>query len=149
MSQQDVETAKRGYALVNAAYRSGDAHELRAFMEVFWDPDVVLVPAGLLPESQSARGWDGVLQFMMGQMQAFEPGSMWLEPLEYIDAGDRVVVPYRFGGRARHTGIDVEFCFVHVFTQRRGKTVRVDVYQSKNEALEDVGLSTQDAQAES
>jgi ketosteroid isomerase-like protein len=140
MSQEDVETAKSGYALLNDAYRSGDARGLRTFLEEFWDPDVVLVPAGLLPESESVRGWDGALQFLTGQMQAFEDGSMWLEPLEYIDAGDRLAVPYRFGGRARHTGIDVEFFFVHVFTQRRGKVVRLDVYQSKEEALEDAGL---------
>jgi ketosteroid isomerase-like protein len=72
---------------------------------------------------------------------------MWLEPLEFIDAGDRLVVPYRFGGKARHTGIEVEFSFVHVFTQRRGKAVRVDVYETKEQAFEDVGLSERDAHA--
>jgi hypothetical protein len=55
-----------------------------------------------------------------------------------------MVVPYRFGGRAEHTGIEVEFEFVHVFTQRRGKTVRLDVYPTKQEALADVGLAPAD-----
>jgi ketosteroid isomerase-like protein len=88
------------------------------------------------------HGWDGVLAFMANQMPAFEEGSMWIEPLEYIDAGDRLIVPYRFGGRAHHTGIDMEFSFVHVFTQRRGKTVRVDVYETKDEAMSDIRLSS-------
>jgi ketosteroid isomerase-like protein len=150
MSQRDIENARRGYAVLNEAYRSGDVDRFRPILEALWDPEVVFVAAGVLPDSSaSAHGWDGVLGFISGQMQAFEEGSMWIEPLEYIDAGDRLVVPYRFGGRARHTGIEVEFSFVHVFTQRRGKTVRVDVYETKEEALEDVGLSELEAHADS
>ena len=126
--------------MLNKAYRTGDVADFRAFIKEFWDPEIVLVPAGVLPESGTVQGWEGVLHFLTEQMQAFEEKSMFLEPLEYIDAGDRVVVPYRFGGRARHTGIEVEFSFVHVFTQRRGKAVRVDVYTTKAEALEDLGL---------
>ena len=140
MAELDVENARRGYAILNQAYQSGNPDDFRPFLEEFWDPEVVFVPAGVLPESASVKGWDGVVQFMSGQMQAFEDGSMWMEPLEYIEAGDRLIVPYRFGGRAQHTGIEVEFHFVHVFTQRRGKTVRVDVYRTKEEALEDLGL---------
>ena len=51
-----------------------------------------------------------------------------------------MVVPVRFGGRARHTGIDVEFSYVHVLTVQNGKTVRIDVYESKAQALEAAGL---------
>lgn len=76
MAQQDVEIARKGYALLNEAYRSGDVRDLRAFLEEFWDPDVVLVPAGLLPESQTVRGWDGVLQFMTGQAGSRSNTSM-------------------------------------------------------------------------
>ena len=49
-------------------------------------------------------------------------------------------MPVRFGGRARHTGIEVEFSYVHVITIQNGRTVRVDVYESKAQALEAVGL---------
>jgi ketosteroid isomerase-like protein len=149
VSQEDIENARRGYAALNDAYRSGDVERFRATLEEFWDPEVVFVPAGVLPESRTVHGLEDMLEFTADQMQAFEQGSMWIEPLEYIQAGDRMVVPYRFGGRARHTGIAVEFSFVHLFTQRRGKTVRVDVYTSKDEAFADVGLSEQDAHADS
>ena len=71
-------------------------------------------------------------------MQAFE--QRWIEPEEFIDSGDVLVVPVRFGGRARHTGIEVEFSYVHVITIQNGRTVRVDVYESKAQALEAVGL---------
>ena len=140
MSQEDVANARRGYEAVNRAYRSGDVNEFRPHLEAFFDPEVVFEPAGVLPETDAVQGWDGVLRFTAEQMKAFKDGSMWMEPVEYIDAGDRLVVPYRFGGVARHTGIDVEFSFVHVFTVRDGKAVRVDVYVTKDQALEAVGL---------
>jgi ketosteroid isomerase-like protein len=141
MSQQDVENARRGYAALNEAYRSGDVNDFLPILEEYWDPEVVFEPAGVLPESRTVHGWDGILRFTAEQMKAFRDRSVWLEPLEYIDAGERLVVPYRFGGVARHTGIEVELSFVHVFTIRNGKTVRVDVYETKAEALEAAGLS--------
>ena len=148
MPREDIERARHGYSLLNDAYRRADVDVFRPVLEEYWDPDVVFVPAGVLPESDPVKGWDGMLEFTANQMQAFEDGSMWLEPLEYIDAGDRLIVPYRFGGRARSTGIPVEFSLVHVFTQRRGKTVRVDVYRSRDEALSDLGLSPADVRSE-
>ena len=63
---------------------------------------------------------------------------MWIRPEEFIEVGDRVVVPYRMGGHARHTGIEVEFAFAHVFTMRDEKVVRLDVFESKAAALEAV-----------
>ena len=103
-----------------------------------WDPAIVLRTADTFVESGEWRGYEGLLRFTSEQMQAFE--QMWIEPEEFIDAGDVLVVPVRFGGRARHTGIDVEFSYVYVITIQNGRTVRVDVYESKAQALEAVGL---------
>jgi ketosteroid isomerase-like protein len=137
MSQSIVETAQRGYAHLNRAYRSGDVNDFLPWLEEQFDPEVVFVPAGVLPESRPASGWDGMLAYVAEQMKAFEDGSMWLEPTEYIDAEDDawLVVPYRFGGTARHTGIEVTFEFVHVFTLRDGLTVRIEVYETREQAL--------------
>jgi ketosteroid isomerase-like protein len=141
MAEGDIEIAKRGYALWNEAYRTGDVEVLRPFLEEHWDPDAVFIPAGVLPESQTVQGIDGLLRFAAEQMKAFADATMWVEPLEFIDRGDVLVVPYRFGGTANHTGIPVEWTFVHVFTQRHGKTVRCDVYRTREEAFADLGIS--------
>jgi ketosteroid isomerase-like protein len=50
------------------------------------------------------------------------------------------VVPVRFGGRARHSGIEVEFSFTHVLTFQAGKLARLDIYSTFPQALEAVGL---------
>jgi ketosteroid isomerase-like protein len=86
------------------------------------------------------QGWDGVVQFIAEQMKAFEHGAMWMEPLEYLDGEDVMVVPYRFGGRAAYTGLDVEFAFAHVIFYRDGKVARVDVHPTKEQALAAAGL---------
>ena len=141
MDESDIEIAKRGYAVWNEVYRTGDVELVRPFLEEHWAADAVFVPAGILPESQPVHGVDGLMRFTLEQMKAFADGSMWIEPLEFIDRGDALVVRYRFGGTANHTGLPVEWEFAHVFTQRHGKTVRCDVYPSLAEALADVGAA--------
>jgi ketosteroid isomerase-like protein len=63
------------------------------------------------------------------------------EPHEFIDAGDAVVVPVRFYGKAKGTGEELSFELVHVWTARGERASRLDVYSSKEEALAAVGLS--------
>ena len=138
MSQRDVENARRGYAAINDAYRSGDVNDFLPIAEEMWDPDIVLtLPGGVLGGGETWRGYDGMLRFIGHQMEAFR--EMWIEPEEFIDAGDKLVVPVRFGGQARHTGIELEFTFVHVWTMSDGKAIRMEVFETKREALEAVG----------
>src|SRR3954447_2536238 len=106
MAQQHVEDARRVYELMNEAYRTGDPEIIRPHLQARCDPEVLLEPAGVLPETQTAHGYDGVVDFMALQMKVFADGSMWIEPTQFIDEGDHVVAPHRFGGRARETGID-------------------------------------------
>jgi ketosteroid isomerase-like protein len=136
MSQENVELARRGYETLNVAYKTGNFQD--AF-ERFCDPDIVLTPSGILPESSQMHGHEGMVRFATLQTEAFD--DFWVEPQAFIDAGDRVVVPVRFGGRAHHSGLDVAFEVVHVLTARDGKWTRIDMYASKAQALEAVGLS--------
>ena len=140
MSDEDIANARRVYETLNEAYKRNDPSLFLPVLEQFWDPDVLFVPAGVFPESEVVHGREAMIDFVAEQMKAFEPGTMFMEPLEFIEVGSTIVVPYRFGGRASHTGIDVVFSFVHVATQRHGKTVRVDVYLTKEEALADLGF---------
>jgi ketosteroid isomerase-like protein len=60
---------------------------------------------------------------------------------ELIDGGDQVLAHARFGGKARHTGIELDFSVYHVLTIRDGKTVRLEMYADKSKAVEAAGLS--------
>ena len=136
-----MENARRVYTTLNEAYRAGDPSIFRPIVEEYCDQNVVFEPAGMLPDStrRPHKGWDGLLAFIGNQMEAFSEG--WLEATEFIDHGDYLIVPYRMGGRARHTELPVEFSFVHLITIQDGKVTRLEVHRTKADALEAAGLS--------
>jgi ketosteroid isomerase-like protein len=72
--------------------------------------------------------------------------SAWIEINEVIEAGDHLVVPHTTHVRGRD-GIEAEARTTWLFTIRKGKIERGCLYQDKQEALEAIGLSGQDAQA--
>src|SRR5436309_2420282 len=106
---ESLDLVRSIYAALNEAYRTGEY--ATADLATYAHPDVVLRPSGMFPESGDYHGYDALRQFSENQAQAFE--SMGVEPSEFIEAGDRVVVPIRFGGKARHTGIEAMFEVVH------------------------------------
>ena len=71
------------------------------------------------------------------------------EPLDFIEVGDRVVVPNRQWGIGSTSGIPVEDEFTWVYEIRDSQIARVDEYDTLEEALEAAGLSEQDAHADS
>ena len=136
MSRENVEIVKRSYDGINDAYKTGDY--LRPIEEVC-HPDVVLRTSGMFPESGEYHGYAGLREFTSNQAEAFE--QMSVQPAEFVDAGDQIVVPVRFGGKARHTGIETTFSVTHVWTIHDGKVSRLDMYRSREAALKAVGLA--------
>jgi ketosteroid isomerase-like protein len=70
------------------------------------------------------------------------------EPHEFIEAGDLVVVPITGHARGRD-GIEVTASPTIVWTIRDGAIERASMYQEKEDALDAVGLSEQDAHTDS
>jgi ketosteroid isomerase-like protein len=91
-------------------------------------------------------------------LEGFRAGWLdWLEPWEsyrvevedVVDAGDDALVLVRdYGRRAGSTG-EVSVVGGAVWTVREGRVARVAFYLKRSEALEAVGLSEQDAHADS
>ena len=132
MSRENVEIVRRQ----TEAYARGDWEEAMSF----FDPDVVYDIT-----RNSAGG--GVFHGLQGVWRGF---AEWIgsweeyrtEVLEVIDAGeDKVVVTTRQTGKGRGSGIEVEMANGVVNTLRNGKVIRMDVFPSRAEALEAVGLS--------
>jgi ketosteroid isomerase-like protein len=66
--------------------------------------------------------------------------SLRIEPHEFIEAGEHVVVPWTFHAMGRD-GIEVQARVTWTFTIRDGAIERICMYQERQEALEAVGLS--------
>jgi hypothetical protein len=73
--------------------------------------------------------------------------SVWIEPHEFIDADDLVIVPYTLHVRGRE-GIEVVSRPTTVWTIRDRAIERISMYQERHEAIEAVGLSEQEAHAD-
>jgi len=70
--------------------------------------------------------------------------SQWdehrVEPQEFIDAGDRVVVLLREFQRGKRSGIELSAATAVVADLRHGRIVRIQGYMDQAEALKAVGL---------
>ncbi len=123
MSQENLDTVRRGYE----AFTQGD---MDAILEIV-HPEVEV--HALIDAFQGREGF-----VTYAQTPNFD--DFQVDPEEFTDAGDKVLVAVRVAGRGKSSGVDVAMRNFHVCTLRDGKLVRLDVYASKDEALEAVGL---------
>src|SRR4051794_19827140 len=120
MAQDNVATAQPLYTAFDAASAPPEAGMLRAIV----DPDVV--------------GLEGVQAWMQGFFDVFE--EITIEPQEYIEVGDIVVVPTKQRFRSK-AGLDVEWEVTQVLRFRNGTLVYATGYRDHAKALEAVGLA--------
>ena len=139
MSQESVERSERAVAAINETYRTGDLGPWRRYVEATYDPGIVLDATGGAFTEGEWQGHDGVVGFVANQMDVLD--DMWLRVDDHIhDTDDCAVVAITFGGRARHSGLEVTLHPVHVFRLRDGKVVHWSIFQEREQALEAVGL---------
>lgn len=125
VSQENVDKARSFIEAYNA--RDFDT-ALKDF-----DPEIDWV----LPERQSSdsgRGTGAVLRFFEDIEETFD--DLWLDPQEYVEAGDMVATRLRHHGRSK-SGIELDTELYHqIATFRDGKIVRMEYVGSWPEALE-------------
>ena len=131
MATDNVEIVRRGYR----AFRNGG---VEAILELL-DPRIEWhMSAAFTHEPRIYRGHDGVREvFAFFDERIQELGA---EPHEFIDAGDRVIVPLRMSGRLRDTGEPVAYELVQVWTGRDGKAIKLVTYPDTRAATGDPDL---------
>src|SRR4051812_3188582 len=139
MSQQNVEIVQRFY---DAWLRD----EYPGPLELL-DPEVVYVnPAGAIEPGTR----HGVHAFARAVEKLLESWEFWrAETEDFRTAEDQVAVVVRYRARGRGSGVEVEGRESALWTLREDKVVRYEWFHGPTEALEAVGLSEQDAHANS
>jgi ketosteroid isomerase-like protein len=130
MSKENVEVVRRQ----NEAFNRGDA---AAVLELS-DPSIEWWDREDDPGAGVHRGHDGLGRALE---ELADLAELHIEPKEFIEAGDYVVVPVRLSGRGQASGVSFEEHEVHVFRLRDGKITELREYREKGEALEAVGLA--------
>jgi ketosteroid isomerase-like protein len=131
--------------IVKAAY---DAFNREDWDAMFKDA----APGAETDFSRAIGPWRGVFGLDQIRRLVREFRETWesarMEPHEFIEAGDLVVVPGTQHVKGRG-GIEVVVRGTFVWTIRNGAIERVTMYQERQDALEDLGLSEHDAHADS
>ena len=130
MSQENVEIVKAWYD---------------AFNREDWDAMLKDAAPGFEVDFSRALGpWRGIYGLDQARRFGEEFREMWesarMEPHEFIEAGDLVVVPGTQHVKGRG-GIEVVVRGTAVWTIRNGAIERITLYQERQDALEDLGLS--------
>jgi ketosteroid isomerase-like protein len=132
MSQENVE-------VVRGAYEAFERGDLQAVSR-FHDPEIEWQTSSEDPDATTHRGRSAVRRYIEGYMETFPGFRAELE--ECFEApGDRVFTTTRYTGRARASGIDMDWRQSLVYTVQAGLITRVEEYFDRAEALEAAGLS--------
>jgi ketosteroid isomerase-like protein len=132
VSNADVETIRRFYELWNGG-------DVDALMELF-DVDAQVRPAlsAFLPTTLY-RGRDEVAAWYE---ETNEPwADLCVEPKHVIGVGDRVLGIVRLTARSPGAHVDVETEIAHIATMRKGLIFRLDGYEERAAALQDLGVT--------
>ncbi len=125
MSQENVEVVREIYRL----WERGD------FSSSEWaDPDIEFLPSAG-PDEAVHRGIEAMAEAWREWLSAWE--EFKVEPCEFIDAGDDVLVLTEFRGRGKASGISVDAMpGGSLFTFHDGSVVRLATYTDRAKALE-------------
>ena len=142
MSQENVEMVRgmwEPFKGVDLTAVDWDDEAIREMSERFWSPEVELRWSRSGPEARVYQGRDGVIQAFREWVEPFR--EYYIEPLDFIEQEDRVIIPQRHRGIGSTSGVSVEDEFTHVYEVRNHMIMRVDEYDTLDEALEAAGPS--------
>jgi ketosteroid isomerase-like protein len=134
MSQENVENLRRCFALAND---QGIEAAVEAFSHLI-DDEFGLEEAAEMIDRDRYAGREGFIANMRKLEESLE--EIRIEPLEFVDLGDRLVVVVSMSGRGKGSGAPVEVTFAQLWSMRDGKAVGLRDYATKSEALEAVAL---------
>jgi uncharacterized protein len=130
MSRENVELVRRCFDL----FGRGEMETLLRCV----DPDIETVEPPEIPGSTSYRGHSGLA--LAYRHWASQWDDFRVEVEELIDAGSDVVAVTRHHGTGRASGARVGGLVAYVFTVRDGKLARMQIFNTRAEALEAAGL---------
>ena len=141
MSQENVEMVRGLWEPFKGADYTAidwDDEAIREMTERFFSSEVELRWSRSGPEARVYQGRDGVIQAFREWLEPFS--EYYIEPLDFIEQEDRVIIPQRQWGIGSTSGVSVEIEVTHVYEVRDNLVARVDEYDTLEEALGAAGL---------
>jgi ketosteroid isomerase-like protein len=130
MAESNEQRLRRGYEAVGR----GDYGAIRELL----DPEIVLRDRPEAPDAGFYRGFEGMLTTLRDTSETF--ADFRLDPTQFFEHGDKVVVVLEMTGRGRTSGVPVEERIAHMWTIHDGLAVALQAYTDPADALEAAGL---------
>jgi ketosteroid isomerase-like protein len=118
------------------AYGGRDVDRLLSYLDQTFELRSAIVGGA---EGQAYLGHDGVRNWLADVDESF--ADVTIDPSEFRDLGDRVLVFGRIRAVGRESGAQLDSPTGWVVTVRNGKLVRADGFLSRAEALQAAGLT--------
>jgi ketosteroid isomerase-like protein len=134
VSRENVQRVRQAYE------QAVKEQSLEPFLELL-DPEIVWDNRAVWPDGARFQGVDAVLKEARRWFGTWE--EYRFTPVEFIDAGDCVLVPLRVRGRGKGSGADVEKEFVEAWRLRGGKAIEHYAYPDEAAAFEGLGIVPQ------
>ena len=138
MSQENLDA-------VRASIEAWNAGDMDAYRDLY-DPDTIMRSPEGWPEPGPFVGRDAVMR-QWDQLRGTWDGDALEAISDYVDVGDRVAVRVVWHGAGHGPQSKIEL--TSVTTLRKGRIFSTEFFWDHAEALEAVGLSEQDAHADS
>lgn len=125
-------------AAINLAEFDRSAEVIREALGAAYTPDAELTTLDIpmvLDIDRRYRGPDGLSEYLGKWLEPFS--EYHVENLDYIDAGDCVLVPSRQWGIGEGSGVRVDLELTTLYELRDGKITRAHQYQTVEEARRD------------
>jgi ketosteroid isomerase-like protein len=118
---------------LRSAYEAFNERGVEAILERL-GPDFQVRDRPTSPDRQTFYGAEGIKHLFDSYMEAFD--ALRLEPEEFIDAGEQIVVALRQKVRGKGSGAEVVGHIAHIWTMRDGKVLSLRIFGDKDSALE-------------
>ena len=133
MSEADIEQIRARYEAVGSGDRAA------VFRDV--GPGFTLKTPDRVPNAGTYFGSDEANGFMADFWAPFE--EVFVEPQEFVENGDQIVVFLRVRSRHKGSSAFVEIRVAAVWTKRDGKPLRCEMFPQPEQALEAAGIEQQ------
>jgi uncharacterized protein len=130
VGESNAEQVRRAYD----ALREGGPDAILEFIDPQFEAEA---PPELSVEPQTYRGKEGVKRWFDLFYEVVD--EVRLEPEEFVEAGDDVVVPLQLVVKGHESGVEVAQSLTQVWTMRDGRATRMQAFPDKETALRSLG----------
>jgi ketosteroid isomerase-like protein len=118
--------------LIRGGYERLESEGYESLMDITHPEFEFTTPPALASEPDTYVGEEGIRRYFESFYDAME--EVHLIPQDFIEAGERVIVPTRLVAKGRTAGVEVEQKIGVVWSFREGKILGLDVFATLDEA---------------